>query len=44
MMIVAINIQATIKTMRLIQNLLQAALNMRKPRVLLSKIDLLKGH
>ena len=44
MMIVAINIQAAIKTMTMIETLLQAASKMRKPRVLLSKINLLKGH
>ena len=42
MMTVVINIQATIKTMTMIETLLQAALKMRKPRVLLSKINLLK--
>ena len=42
MMTVVINIQATIKTMTMIETLLQAALKMRKPKVLLSKINLLK--
>ena len=44
MMIVAINIQPTIKMMTMIETLLQAPLKMRKRRVLLSKIILLKGH
>ena len=44
MMIVARNIQAAIKTMTMIETLLQAASKMRKLRVLLSKINLLKGH
>ena len=44
MMIVARNIQAAIKTMTMIETLLQAASKMRKLRVLFSKINLLKGH
>ena len=42
MMIVVINIQGKIKLMRMTEILLQVALRMRK--VLLSIIDLLKGH
>ena len=44
MTILAINIQATIKTMRMIESLPKASLKMRKVWVLLSKIYLLKGH
>ena len=44
MMIIAINIQAIIKMIRMIEALLQAPLKMRKPTVLLSKIELLKDH
>ena len=44
MMIVAINIQAIIKMIRMIETLLQAHLKMRKLTVLLSKIELLKRH
>ena len=44
MMIVAINTQVRIKNLRMIDTLLQAALKVRKPKVLLTLIDLLKGH
>ena len=44
-MLLAINIQAIIKTMKMIETLLQAALKMRNnPKVLLSKADLLKDY
>ena len=44
MIMVATNIQATIKTVRMIETLLQAALKVRKPKMFLSKTDLLKGN
>ena len=44
MMIVAINTQVRIKNLRMIDTLLQAALKVRKPKLLLTLIDLLKGH
>ena len=44
-MIVVTNIQAIIKTMKMIETLLQAALKMRNnPKVLLYKTDLLKDY
>ena len=44
MMVVAIDIQATIKMMKMIETLLQTTLKMWKPKVLLFKIDLPKDH
>ena len=44
MAMIGTNIQATIKTIKVIETLLKATLTMRKAKVLLSKIDLLKGH
>ena len=43
MMIVATSIYVIIKRMSMKETLLQAALKKRKPKVLLSKIDLVKG-
>ena len=44
MMVVAIDIQATINMMKMIETLLQTTLKMWKPKVLLFKIDLPKDH
>ena len=44
MAMIGINIQATIKTIRVIETLLKATLTMSKRKVLLSKIDLPNGH
>ena len=44
MMVVAIDIQATIKMMKMIETLLQTTLKMWKPKVLLFKIDLPKDQ